>query len=292
MREQVAPHIVRVTADDGRYYVINHGGSEYTLPSVTTVLHAIAKPALLRWSERQGRDGAILVATQLYTDLIKTGGSALSPTEFATTVRARLPKQRASERALAKASEIGSYVHALVEHEMRQRLGVASQRPKTLKIAEHAQAADRAFSAWQKWAATVQLKPLAIEYPVYSLARRRVAGTLDLLAEVEGTRKVLDWKTGKSIYGEAFLQNAVYQDALEEMGEAPVVGGVIVRLPKDVHDPEPEVAYVPDRAELLRAFDGLREFFDWWQADEQRSKAAFVSRISGTYRGSRSTQAA
>jgi hypothetical protein len=63
----------------------------------------------------------------------------------------------------------------------------------------------------------VNLEPLAIERTVYCL-ECGYAGTLDLYARVKGVLTVLDWKSGKAIYPEAFLQNLAYRHAATRGG--------------------------------------------------------------------------
>lgn len=279
-REQVAINVVRVTTENGRYYEVIEGGRQHKLPSVTTVMKCIAKgQGLMTWLENQGRDGAIKAAQALYSELIKGGGRLPSPTDFGKLAKQRIPRQRESERSLAKANEIGTYAHALVEHDLKQQLGIASSKPQRPEVKENAEAGEHAYESQRRWAESVKLRPISIEETIYSIKRRRIAGTLDTLAYVEDKRKVVDWKTGKSIYGEAFLQNAVYQDAWEEMGNEPVEGGVIVRLPKNIGDPAFEAKDVPEREGLLRTFDGARALWEWWDAEQKRTEEAFQSRF-------------
>src|SRR3989475_6187169 len=47
----------------------------------------------------------------------------------------------------------------------------------------------------------------------------------------KGVLTILDWKSGKAIYPEAFLQNVAYRHAAAR-GELPSAQGLIVRLPK------------------------------------------------------------
>ena len=60
--------------------------------------------------------------------------------------------------------------------------------------------------SWRDWARSAALEPLTIERTVYCEVCG-YAGTLDLYARVRGVLTVLDWKSGKAIYPEAFLQN-------------------------------------------------------------------------------------
>ena len=88
------------------------------------------------------------------------------------------------------------------------------------------------------------LEPLAIECTVYCEVCG-YAGTLDLHARVRGVLTVLDWKSGKAIYPEAFLQNVAYRHAATRRG-MPSTQGLIVRLPKYQDDPAWEAMPVPE----------------------------------------------
>jgi hypothetical protein len=83
------------------------------------------------------------------------------------------------------------------------------------------------------------------------------AGTLDLYARVQGVLTVFDWKSGKAIYPEAFLQNIAYRHAATRHGW-PSVQGLIVRLPKRFDDPAWEVMAVPDSIVLEDFLAALR----------------------------------
>lgn len=275
-REQVAPGIVRVTGDKGRHYAVTVDGVEHKLPSVTTIMHCIGKPALIKWAEREGMNGAIRVAADVYANLIAADAKT-SPDVFAAAIQQAIPKQRASEKALAKASEIGTHAHALVEHHLRRILGEAVDAPKLPDVPEVAQAAKWAFDAWLAWASGVKLKPIQIEQTIYSL-QHRYAGTLDLLAEVDGVLTVLDWKTGKSVYAESFLQNAAYQVAVGEMGHGNVERGIIVRLPKLLGDPEFEAVDVPERGPLFDTFKAVQVLSLWWEAAEKAATAKYYAK--------------
>ncbi len=106
----------------------------------------------------------------------------------------------------------------------------------------------------------------------------RYAGTLDLVAYVDGVRTLIDFKTSKAIYAEAHLQNVAYQVALAEMGHEPCLSGCIVRVPKNTNDPAFEVQVTPPVAELLPVFLHARALYDWWVAEDAKSKAAWMAR--------------
>jgi len=126
--------------------------------------------------------------------------------------------------------------------------------------------------AFEDWAKSVHLKPLAIEQVVFSM-RHEYAGTLDLLAEIDGTPTVIDFKTGKSIYAESHLQNVAYRVALAEMGQARAPHGLIVRLPKTDTDPAFETQSVPPVPELFPAFVAALKLWRWWYQQEVSYRA-------------------
>lgn len=257
----------RNTTATGRFYEVD-GES---LPSVTTILGTIAKPALVKWAENTTKAAVVGAAADLYLDTTKL--PAMTRTMFVASLEARLGKQRQTEREMQKAQEIGSQTHNLIEWTLRKQLGqVVGNRPATTAPAEWA------FMAFQDWAKEVELEPIFIEQAVWSKTHG-YAGTMDLFARVQGKTTLIDFKTGKSIYGEAHLQNVAYQVALEEMGHGlPEAGGLILRLPKVESDPSFEVGVVPPREELFPVFLSCIRLWRWWHANEAASKAAWLSK--------------
>jgi hypothetical protein len=126
-----------------------------------------------------------------------------------------------------------------------------------------------AYRAYKEWEKESQLKPIAIEQKVWS-RKYKYAGTMDVYGECYGARTLLDWKTGKSIYDEASLQNAAYRHAWVEMeqAEAPIVG-LIVKLPKREDDPGFETRVIPweDQDALMIAFRAAKYLSDWKDAN-------------------------
>jgi len=259
----------RTTTTSGRFYHID--GQD--LPSVTTILGAIAKPALVKWAENTARAATIDAAADLYTDLAKISGPAsMSRPAYIATLEGRLGKAKAAERELAKAAEIGSQTHALIEWSLRTSLGQVATRPATTPPAEWA------FMAFQDWAKSVSLEPIFIEQTVWSHTYG-YAGTLDLVAKVNGEITLIDFKTSKGIYAEYDLQSVAYQHALTEMGHGvPAGGGLIVRLPKVETDPGFEVHRCGSVETLLPVFLSVLDVWKWWYAADQASKAAWKAR--------------
>lgn len=228
--------------DNARFYPI--GGHLY--PSVTTILSVINKPALGPWYAREERRH---FETALLDVLARPG--ARDPEWVLGELAQVVVGVKAADRAKQQAASIGTATHAMIEYSLRVQLGEdPGPRP------DIPDAALWAFEVWRQWADEVELVPLAIERvvhdPVYGYA-----GTLDLYAKVKGVLTVLDWKTGKSVYPEAFLQNIAYRSAAA-LDDMPSAQGLIVRLPKLVDDPAPEPVWVPETATLRDFLAALR----------------------------------
>jgi hypothetical protein len=242
----------------GRFYEIEGCGM---LPSVTTILSCLGKPALISWAAKVEREMVIKAATDLYEDT--AGTPKMTRPAYLLTLQNRIGKEKASQKELAKAGEIGTQVHALIEWSIKAELMYeAGPSPRICDAAQWA------FFAYEDWRKSVNLKPILVEQVVYSKTHG-YAGTLDLLAEVNGVLTVIDFKTGKSVYPESFLQNAAYRTALREMGHGDAKQGLILRLPKVDTDPEFEVANCPSEEESMRVFLNTIEVFKWSNANEE-----------------------
>ena len=246
----------------GRFYDID--GEAF--PSVTHILGVIGKPALIHWAANQERDLVTEAAADLYLDLLKT--QPMSRPVYVQTLGGRLGVVRAHKRTLEKAGAIGQQVHALIEWTLRRQLNQEiGPEPKVEEPARWA------FLRFQQWAQSVDLQPRLIEQTVWSRTHR-YAGTMDLLADVNGVLTLVDFKTGKAVYPEAYLQNVAYQVALTEMGHAIPSAGLIVRLPKVRTDPDFELAPVPPVETLLPVFLAVRQVWQWsFQNDAARAAA-------------------
>jgi hypothetical protein len=250
----------------GRFYEVEGGGS---YPSVTNILGVVGKPALINWAANTERAMVIQAAANLYEDL--PIAPKMIRAAYLDTLSRRIGHEKAHTKELAKASEIGSQAHALIEWNLRKELGQ--------KVGDQPFIGDKAtwaFMAYEDWRKSAGIKPLMIEQTIWS-HKHGYAGTIDLCADVKefGALAVIDWKTGKAIYEEALLQNAAYVQALIEMGHAPStnVYGMIVRLPKLETDPEFEVRVIKpeEQAELFQAFLSAKRL---WEFIQKHSKWA------------------
>lgn len=258
----------QVTQKSGsRTYVLEDGTE---LPSVTTILGVIGKPALVNWAASTERALVMDAAADLYQDVAKT--PPMSRPTYVSTLDRRIGTVKAHKRENEKATEIGGQAHKLIEWSIRKAMGqTVGAEPRVRDEAMHA------YLRFEEWARDHNVTPLMTEQTVWSRTHR-YAGTLDLVADVDGVRTLIDFKTSKSIYAEAHLQNVAYQVALAEMGHAPCLAGCIVRVPKNTNDPAFEVQATPSVDELLPIFLSVRVLYDWWAAEDVKSKAAWMAK--------------
>ena len=216
--------------DSARFYSI-HGEQ---LPSATTVLSVINKPALLHWAanmERRAFESALL-------DVLTRVG-AKDPDFVLTEMTKAVSGKKAFLRKQDEAAVIGTAAHALIEWHVRTMLGE--------KVGPEPRVPDGAMIAvesWKDWAKEVTFTPQTAERTVHCWGCG-YAGTLDWIADVRGVLTLGDWKTGKAIYPEAFLQNRAYRHAASKLG-LQTAQGMILRLPKTLEDPAFEAMVVPD----------------------------------------------
>jgi len=244
----------------GRFYRV--AGVEY--PSVTTILSVIGKPALVAWSAKVERTMVMEMSARLY-EQCQALPKPISGPQWVLRLESMLGSEKAHTKELAKAGEIGSQVHALIEFTLRmelcQKVGPSpALEPK----------AQFAYASWQKWRRTVNFKPLMVEFTVVS-HKYCYAGTADLLAEINGELTLVDWKSGKAVYREAHYQNAAYRQAVREMGLGDPKRGLILRLPKTEADPDFEPVEALDEAKSFKTFLTAKDLWTDCQAKEEQS---------------------
>lgn len=165
------------------------------VPSVTTALATIAKPALVPWA---AKCAAELVAAELKP------GVGLDEVQ----IRELAERAKNAHRDQARqAAGIGSDVHAWAERFAR---GENPPPPINPQI----RAGVEAFQAWTR---AHDVKTVYVERKCFS-RRHRYAGTVDLVAYIDGVAAVADFKTSTGIWDEYALQLAAYQQALLEEG--------------------------------------------------------------------------
>lgn len=116
---------------------------------------------------------------------------------------AGMPSYKAADDAKEKSAQEGTLVHEAIEAILRGNEPVqnAFTRP--------------AIEAFAEFSRNTNMKPLMVEERLVSRTHR-YAGTVDIVAEIDGVVGVLDIKTSKAVYRDYGLQTAAYMAALHE----------------------------------------------------------------------------
>lgn len=194
------------------------------VPSVTTILQVMAKPALIQWA-------ANTAIEHIRKEVLGNGGW---PTDRAVWEDLLESARTAHTRIRDKAGDVGTLVHKFAQDLLSD---------KTIDVDGIPSQAEKALNAFNEWRKGHEIKPVALERRIFS-REHQYAGTCDFFGYIDDTLCVLDFKTGGTrIYDEAWLQTAGYLIALrEELGIANVpVSRWVVHLDKNTGKCAPEV---------------------------------------------------
>lgn len=164
IKSKAKVHTVYKTADGTR------------VPSVTTILGELAKPALVPWAWKLGTQG---IDWKTYRDSL---------------------------------ADVGTLTHAMILAHLK---GETPEPLLADYPPEQSDAAQNCFLSYLNWASGHDVKPTLIETPMVS-EDFQYGGTFDFFGEVDGALTLMDFKTGKDIYPEHFYQLAGYANLLEE----------------------------------------------------------------------------
>lgn len=221
------------------------------VPSVTTILDIVSKPALVPWASKLQYETTRGALDRWLASV--TPGTALAPASLGVLDKALLATKQAWRKKQGDARDIGKEAHSLIEWHSKDMLGVKGERPRVSDDAE------LVFHSWMEWAQDEGYKPIAAEFRV--CGKPSYAGTPDALATFKrfGDAPVLaDWKSSSGIYPTMLLQVEAYCRTLSFLPTA-----VIVRLPKENPKEKPEVRWVPRDDKAWECFLGLRQAYDW-----------------------------
>lgn len=219
-----------VTSETGRFYVHPGDGSKYF--SVTTILKALSKPALVPWAAKE----AALCADREWAKL-----STMKSAERIARIKG------ASGRIGARSSAKGSQIHGIVEEWILAGcpegwdISQASRHESLVKWNEGGELLITKaelvpyFDGFVLWCAKHEPKFIHSETTVFNRTEK-YAGTLDLIAELphyqlpgekeKGCFAIIDLKSGNSVYPEVGPQLAAYA-----RGEFYLKDGVETPLP-------------------------------------------------------------
>jgi hypothetical protein len=181
--------ILRYSPKAHRYSVVVRGRT-YQVPSVTTVLGVLDKPALIPWAINQTID-LIRPAIQPYVEHSES---------YLEEVYTQAKRAARTKRDVA--ADIGTLAHTILE-----------RYPDCGTIPDGD--VGSCVAGGLAWLRTAEVQIEKRECPVYS-RRHRFSGRFDGLARVNGSLSLFDWKTSTGVYPEYRLQLAAYVAALEE----------------------------------------------------------------------------
>lgn len=203
--------IKRVDKRGSRHYIVegDYRVEGVELPSVTTILGVIAKPALIPWARNVALDKA--KATLLESTWPQSSQEWSQWVEEVITEARRRP-----DEIRDSAADKGTRAHELI---CRIIEGGKVEVPEDLK--PHIEA----FWAWyDKAGLEIRFGETMVYHPVY-----HYAGGMDATAWRGKQLVVLDWKTG-GVWPEAAMQVAAYAKSWEAMTGERVEEGWVVGL--------------------------------------------------------------
>lgn len=258
----------RYTKNGARFYSID--GRQ--LPSVTSITAMLNKPALPNWAAKLTRERMCDEAASLYA---VASGPSFTEKAFRAELWKRVEKRAFQNEFMREAADLGTLAHAQCEWIVNRAMGgVMGPDPITCARAtaetdEARLIIDRALWAsmsFDQWVTDHDVKFIASELMVADPVVG-YAGTLDLVAVVDGRRAVVDLKTSSGIWPEMYLQVAAYWNAYNIDTVRPAMENMetayILRLPKKLSDPDFEYVEIDDLPGHFAAFCALAKVFAW-----------------------------
>ena len=131
-----------------------------------------------------------------------------------------------SSKYTDEAAAVGTLAHALVQADLTgEPVNLRLYSPQQVDLAENS------VLSWFEWKKQHKIEVIFVEKQMVS-DTMRYGGTLDCYCKLDGRPTLLDFKTGKAIYEEYFVQLAAYAELLRENGY-PVEETRILRIGRD-----------------------------------------------------------
>lgn len=131
-----------------------------------------------------------------------------------------------SSKYVDEAAAVGTLAHALIQANLTgEHLDTSVFSPVQVDLAENS------VLSFYEWKSRHSVKPIICEVPMVS-DKLGYGGTVDCYCELDGKPVLLDFKTGKAIYEEYFVQTSAYRELLIENGY-PVEEVKILRVGRD-----------------------------------------------------------
>jgi hypothetical protein len=202
--------------DSHRYKL---AGQKTYLTSVTAITGIIDKSrVLIPWAVN-------LAGTHLRQYLENASGNQFTSEELLPVIEEACKQHQVKKE---EAAGIGSLVHKFAEEFARAKLG-QGEYPSVEHEDERVVAG---ISAFLEWYNTNQVKFLEVERMLYSRQHGYV-GLTDVIAEVNGRKLIMDYKTAKGVYSEHFYQLSGYWGAFEEETGVKLDGAAVLHFNKE-----------------------------------------------------------
>ena len=121
---------------------------------------------------------------------------------------------------------MGSLAHEMIlAHFKGEELDLSRYSPVQVDLAENS------LISFYEWEKRHTVEPIFCEKAIVS-ERLKYGGTLDLYCLLDGVYTLVDFKTGKHVYDEYFVQTSGYKNLLTENG-LPVERVQILRIGRD-----------------------------------------------------------
>lgn len=210
--------VIEFSGNPSHRYRVSEEGSKFShVPSVTTILNSLAKPALIPWNVK-------VCCDYIYDNLqsLLEGDSFSVEKVFKIIEQAR----EAPEYERRKAAEIGTAAHDYLESYWLSVVRKTNQ-PELPEEGPVRNCVDAAMS----WIKDHDMVPILFERPFYSRLHQ-FTGKEDFVGMVDGHLAVIDYKSSKQIYPETALQTAAYAKMYEEEFGHPVTHRWALKLGK------------------------------------------------------------
>ena len=193
---------VRSSGAGGRGY--RHPTTGVIVPSVTTVLKNLNKPALLQWAVDQTAAYAVANIDGLLSRTEEQGWGFLRWYWNRDPLKGDVDIRNFYNGVRDDAASLGTAIHEWIEAETTGGL-----YPDVSDAPEHFW---EMVSVWDAWYASHDVKPLVSEGTVWS-HKYGYAGTLDGIWIVDGVPYLLDVKSSRHIFDEHMMQLSALANA-------------------------------------------------------------------------------
>ena len=158
-----------------------------------------------------------------------------------------------SSKYTDEAATIGTLAHAMIQADLQD-----DTIDRTLYSPQQWDLAENALLSYYEWKNRHEIQPVFCEQQMVS-DKLLYGGTVDCYCMLDGKPTLLDFKTGKAIYDEYFVQLAAYAELIKEAG-LPVEQVRILRVGRDETEGFEERS-VPDTRKYFQIFQNLLEIY-------------------------------